>query len=454
VSGLRNRLRNFVDVVPSKHRTRPVTVGLIVFALGGFLLLSAALRHIPLTPKGGRVMAAEFAAADQVSGRTVVRVGGVQVGEVESVGPGSDPYRTTLVEMRITDASVKLHTDATAQLRWRTVFGGLVFVDLHPGSSSKPLLSGPIPAGRTSNQVELDQILDTYAGPTATRQRDLLHGLTNALTTPQAIDRTLRTLSPTLRTVDSGLRPLLGTDTGDLRGLVAAASRTVAAVSEPTALQNLVDGADRTLAVTDTGRAQLGSALDLLPPSLQSTTTTMNRLRATLGHLDPLVRALEPGALLLAPATAAATPTLAEANTVLHDADPLLHAAGPTFDSLRGAANAGVPLIEALNPTITRLLTQLLPFLQSRDSATRLRVYESIGPFFSSVSSAAAEYDSYGHRIRLEVPPSIGGLLTAPPTSSLTAACDQSAIKRAAAVCPRLAGVLARSWFTAKRVAK
>jgi hypothetical protein len=176
----------------------------------------------------------------------------------------------------------------------------------------------------------------------------------------------------------------------------------------------------------------------------------MNRLRTTLGHLDPLVTALEPGARELAPATAAATPTLAKANSVLHAADPLLHAAGPTFDSLRGASNAGVPLINALNPTIQRLLSQLLPFLQSRDSGTRLRIYESIGPFFSSISSAASEYDSIGHRIRLEVPPSITGLLlTSPPTSSLTAACDRSTIKRAAAVCPRIAGALARSWFTA-----
>ena len=85
MSGIGDMFRNFVDVVPSKHRTRPVTVGLIVFAIAGFLLLSAALRHIPLTPKGGRIMQAEFSYADQVSGRSVVRVGGVDVG----VGAGS-----------------------------------------------------------------------------------------------------------------------------------------------------------------------------------------------------------------------------------------------------------------------------------------------------------------------------------------------------------------------------
>jgi ABC-type transporter Mla subunit MlaD len=452
---LRDTIRNFVDVVPSRHRTRPVTVGLIVIALSGLALLSAALRHIPLTPKGGRIMQAEFSAADQVSGRSVVRVGGIEVGQVERIGPGADPDRTSLVKMRITDNSVRLHTDATAQVRWRTVFGGLMYIDLHPGSASAPLLGDrPIPASQTSNQTELDQLLQIYAAPTATRQKQLLHGLTSALTTPAAIDRTLQTLKPALTTVDNGLRPLLGTETGDLRGLVAAASKTVASLSNPTSLENLVTGAERTLAVTDAERSALGSTMELLPPSLRSTVTTMNRLRTTLGHLDPLVSALEPGARILGPTTDAATPTLAEANTVLHDADPLLRAAGPAFDALRGASRSGVPLLGALDPTIQRLGAQLIPFLQSRDSGTKLRIYESIGPFFSSISSAASEYDAIGHRIRLEVPPAITGFLTTPPTSFMNAACDRSTIKRASAICPRLAGALARGWFEAKGARK
>lgn len=449
---MRELLRNFVDIVPARHHTRPATVGLIVFAIGGFLLLSAALRHVPLTPYGGRIMQAEFNAADQVSGRTVVRVGGVDVGSVAGVAAGSDPYRTTLVSMRITDDGVQLHSDATAQIRWRTVFGGLVYIELSPGSASKPLLSGPIPASQTGNQVELDQVLATYTAPTAAEQKNVLHGLQSTFTAPAAIDQTIQTLGPALGSVDNGLRPLLGTTTGDLRGLVKSASKTMSTLNDTASLQNLVTGADQTLAVTDAERSALGSTMQLLPPSLQQTFTTMNRLRVTLGHLDPTVTALQPGARYLAPAADAAKPTLAEANTVLHDANPLLHAAGPTFDALRQASTTGVPLINALDPTVTRMINQLLPFLQSRDSGTKLRVYESIGPFFSSISSAASQYDSIGHRIRLEVVPSITGFLTTPATSSMTAACDVSSIPHKAVVCPRLATALVNSWF--KEVSK
>jgi phospholipid/cholesterol/gamma-HCH transport system substrate-binding protein len=412
---MRRFLRDRFDVIPSTHRTKPVAVGLVVIILATLALLSAALRHIPLTPTGGRVIQAEFTAADQVSSRTVVRVGGVEVGHVESVGPGSNPYRSSIVRMRLANDRIALRADASAQIRWRTVFGGLVFIDLHPGSSSSPALGDrAIPAKQTSNQVEIDQLLETYTGPTAQTQRNLLRGLRNSFADPARISQSVRTLGPALGTVDRGMRPLHGTVAGDLKGLVSAAARTVAGLDDTARLQDLVVGAQRTLAATDTNRADLGALLQQLPPSLQSTSTTMQRLRTTLGHLDPLVARLHPGARALAPAARAATPALTAADAVLADAGPLLRAAGPTLDALRKASASGVPLLRALDPTLQRLIAELLPFLSSRDSGTKLRIYESIGPFFASIDSAASEFDSVGHRIRLLVPPSIAGFLTTP----------------------------------------
>jgi ABC-type transporter Mla subunit MlaD len=441
----RTRLRNPFDVVPAKHRTRPLAAGLIVIALITLALVSAALRHVPLSPVGGHIMRAAFTAADQVSGRTVVRVAGVQVGEVDSVGPGPDPYRTSVVSMRITNNAVHLHRDATAQIRWRTVFGGLVYIDLHPGSPSSPLLGdATIPASQTSNQVELDQILDAYSGPSAEEQRGMLTGLRDTFAAPSQIGRSVRALAPGLDTLHHGLAPLLGTQAGDLRGLVEAGAKTLSGLADTSELQALVVAADRTLAVTDAERTPLGQTLGLLPASLRSTITTMRRLRTTLNHLDPLAHNLRPGARDLAPAARSAIPALTEADSVLRDARPLLQAAGPTLDALRGASATGVTLMRELDPTLTRSQSDLLPWLGSRDSDTHLRIYESIGPFLSSIDSAASEYDSVGHRIRLSVPPAISGFLTAAP--ALEPACDLSGI--AHRVCPALVRALTRSWFT------
>ena len=93
MSGPLDAIRRRLDVVPAKHRTRPVAIGLVVIGLTTFALLSAATRDIPLTGKKGRTVTAEFAAANQVSNRTVVRVGGVDVGRVDTVEPGSRPRR-------------------------------------------------------------------------------------------------------------------------------------------------------------------------------------------------------------------------------------------------------------------------------------------------------------------------------------------------------------------------
>src|ERR1700757_3930455 len=166
MSPVADLIRDRVDVKPAHHRPKSTGVGVAVIALILLALVSAALRHIPLTPTAGRVFTADFRSADQISSRTVVRVGGVDVGSVAGVGPGPNPYDSSTVSMRITDDSVNLYANASAQIRWRTVFGGVGYIDLHPGTPSAGPLSGSIPISRTGNQVELDELLDTYSGTT------------------------------------------------------------------------------------------------------------------------------------------------------------------------------------------------------------------------------------------------------------------------------------------------
>jgi ABC-type transporter Mla subunit MlaD len=447
--------RRLFDIVPSEHRPRPLAIGSAVIALIVLALVSAGLRHIPLTPKSGHVVRAEFTAADQVTNRTVVRVGGIEVGRVDGVQAGSNPYRTSLVSMRITSDKVNLRSDASAAIRWRTLLGGLMYIDLQPGSPSAPPLGGAtIAADRTSNQVELDQVLEPYAGPTAEAQRNLLKGLRYGVADPAGIGRTIRTLSPALQTVDRGLEPLRGIQSDDLRGLVAATAKTVHGLGDTAGLSSLVAGANQTLAATDAQRANLGQTIELSPSSLNSTFTTMARVRTTLDNLDPLVARLRPGARMLASASQAAAPALAQTEGVLREARPLLLEAGPTFDALGQASGTGVPLMRALDPTLTRMLSELLPFLRRRDPDTKLRVYETFGPFSASLAMAAGEYDSVGHRIRLTVPPNLNSFVSSAPTGSMTRACGLSRLMTlpdGGARCSQVTQALARGWFGAPK---
>jgi ABC-type transporter Mla subunit MlaD len=451
MSGPLEMLRSRLDFVPARHHTRPLLTGAIIITVTVLAIVGAATRHVPLLPKSGRVVKAEFADANQVNNRTVVRVGGIEVGRVDKVEAGSDPSHISLVTMRIKNDKVKLHQDASAQVRWRTLLGGLMYIDLHPGSPSAPALKGPIPVTRTSHQVELDQILQPYDGPTAERQRAMFKGLRGALSDPSGVHNTLDTIPQTLPTVAHGLQPLRGRESDDLRGLIAATAKTVSGLNDAPALQSLVTTASRSLAVTESRRKQLGQFLELSPPALSSTFTTMARLRTTLAHLDPAAAALRPGARELASAAQAATPTMRQLEATLREARPLLSAAQPTLAALRGASISGTPLMQGLEPTLTRLDKELFPWLRKPDDGTRLPTYEMIGPFWSDLASAASEYDSEGYRIRLTVPLNTNSVISGPIGQSMQAACLRGGVPHAHVMCSKLVGSVARSWFgTAK----
>lgn len=411
MKNLLGRVREAIDPVLAERQSHPLRNGAILIALVAFFFV-AAVFHIPLLPRGGEVIRAEFVNSSQVhfnakAPRTEVRVGGVKVGKVESLDPGRTP-RTSIVTMRLNEEieDFSVRRDARADIRWRTFLGGEMYIDLKPGSSQTPRLKDTvIPATRTSNQQEVDDLLQLYDGGTEQAQRGAFKGLAEGFSDPPSAGRAIETTSPTLRTVERGARYARGREADDLRVLVAATGKTVEGLGrDRTALQALVEEGNRTLAVTNANREDLGEVLDESPSTLDSTSTTMRRIRSTLDHLDPLAARLRPGARAIAPAARAARPTLVETEALLRQSQPLLRSAGPTFDALGNASEAGVPLLRGLDPTLRRLDSELLPFLRERDERTQLRLFEALGPTFSSIDHLGSEFDRIGFRSRVTVP--------------------------------------------------
>jgi ABC-type transporter Mla subunit MlaD len=442
----RRAWRQFLDPHPASARPHHVRNGLIVLVVLGLASYAAIIDNVPFVGGvSGAPVRAAFAFANDVNNTTPVRVDGVNVGTVQKVYAGSDPRRTSIVLMRITNGKVKVHSDASAAIRWRTVLGGNVYIDLDPGSpSAPPLGNGVIPKSRTSSQVEIDQVLQPLAGGTAQDLRYTIAGLQQGFSDPQGTDQTIDTL-PALDTVARGMQPLRGLEDGDLQRLVSSTAHTVAALGHTSQLQALVDGAQRTVQATDDRRQQLGELIDLSPPTLDQIQTTMAQLRTTLGHLDPLVSKLQPGARKLAPAADAASPALDQLQALLAEAVPLLNDARPTFLDLGQASIAGVPLMRGLNPTLRRLEANTIPWLDQTDSDTKLRTYEEIGPWFSSTDQG--EFDAYGYRLRLSTPAGNNSLLTL-ASSSMASACRRDAPRsRDKADCGPLAKALEFGWF-------
>lgn len=445
---MKRRLRNLIDPVSSRTVEHPLRNGAILLIIGLLVIVGAVTHSIPLIDdEPGYTIRADFAAVNNVNDRTPVRIRGVNVGIVTGVGAGPDPRRSSELTMKITRSGVVVHEDASAAIRWRTVLGGPMYVDLNPGSPDAPKLGDtPIPVSRTSSQVEFDDVLRIYNGKTDQAQRDMLKGLAQGLGAPAATGTSINALSD-LTTVGEGLKPYSGTIPGDLSRLVTTTGETAQALGENVgALQALVSGANQTLGAVNRQRLALGQMLSLAPATLDSAYVTMNRIRTTLAHLNPLVTELEPGARLIAPASRALQPALDQTNAVLSEAQPLLHSARPTFANLRAASTAGVPILNGLKPTLQRLNASILPWLGERDSDTRMINYEAIGPTFSVLDKAASEYDSAGYRLHLSTLLGTAsvldeGLLTS-DKSALMAQCRQVANARLRPGCSTVVSVL------------
>jgi phospholipid/cholesterol/gamma-HCH transport system substrate-binding protein len=414
--GLRRAWRERLDTVPAEHRPRPLPAGIAAIAVTALLLMWGFTQKIPfIGGGGGQLVRAEVSSADAVNDRTPVRIGGVEVGRVDRIERGRTPSTSILV-LRIKDDDVTVRRDAEAHIRWRTLLGNM-FIELDPGTPTAPALGQRvIPLKDTGVQVDWNDFNSQFGAPTRLSQRHVIAELRRTLTAPREHGRTLHTLGPSLSVIGRGARALRGQQRGDLRRLVQTTATTVEALSrDRTALETVISGGDRTLAATAHRRTALGDAVDLAPPALAATTTTMRRLVTTLDQLDPLVAQLRPGARRLGPATRALRPALRQADRTLRDARPLLRVTAPALQALGAAGDQGSPLIDALEPTVARLTDELLPFLRRTDDGTKLKVYETIGPFFSAVDGSMSKFDASGHWLNFA---------TAPGADSVLLPCD------------------------------
>jgi ABC-type transporter Mla subunit MlaD len=394
----------------SRRRSRPVArtgaqkqrLGVAVLLVASILLYWAYLHHLPFAGgPDGAIVRAEVRTAANVNSRTPVRVGGTDVGTVEklkSAGGG----RTTTIVMRITEPSVSVRSDARADVRYRTLLGGSMYVSLDPGSASAPPLGDrTIPLARTNAQVDWDEFNSVWAKPVPHAQQQLVKGFADALEDPAALRKLLHEGGPALDSFGKAARAGRGEHDGELISLIRnAAGATRGLASDGTSLDELIRGAQRTAGATAGARVALGETIDALPGALHSARTTMVRLDGTLTRLDPLADELVPAARATAPALRRLRPAVRSLDRLLRHAGPLLKTAPPALRALRGTARAGIPFLAALEAMSTRLVTDVLPWLSTVDPKTRLKIYEEIGPWLSGQNDSYSDFDDNGYFLR------------------------------------------------------
>jgi phospholipid/cholesterol/gamma-HCH transport system substrate-binding protein len=394
---------------PGKHRRRlnDRVLGLITLTVAIALLLgdfTGVLRGA--FSGGGRTVHAVFADAQQLQPGDLVRVQGVDVGKVTgiSLDPGA---QSSTVTMQVDSSAGPLYADASAQLRWRTVLGASYALYLDRGNAAAgPLGSRTIPEGRTSNQVEVEDLAGVDSGAARTGLQTMPGELAKAFSDPVATGQTFGTLAAISPSLTTGVGALRGQNMdSDLRTLVSATASTVRALDTPTTVvRTLVAAAAATLDTTASQQAAIRATIADSPGALQSTDTTVRQLNDTLRLADPLLSSLMPSAPAVAPTVSQLHGTVNGLNLVLNHAVPLLHALRPAVNSLAQASRTGLPLLNGLTPTFDRVNNTVLPYLGAIDPETKHSAAEMIGGTFTGLGSGApAQEDANGHFIRFPV---------------------------------------------------
>jgi phospholipid/cholesterol/gamma-HCH transport system substrate-binding protein len=185
------------------------------FVIGGFLLFAVGLFMI-----GNRRMLfgdmfrayAEFASVSGLDNGAVVRVGGLQAGEVEAIQIPSTPSARFRVRMRLRgDLRHLIRNDSLASIQTDGLVGNK-FIQIEPGTDSSPVVEdgGTIrsrePFDFADLMQQMTETIDTVTKTVADVQRELTEALS--------------AISSTARTADA----LIGDVGKDARSILAATS--------------------------------------------------------------------------------------------------------------------------------------------------------------------------------------------------------------------------------------
>jgi phospholipid/cholesterol/gamma-HCH transport system substrate-binding protein len=351
-----------------------------------------------------------------------VKVGGVEVGRIDSVEPQADG--TAVMHLRIADdVAQKVGSAPSANVRPVSLLGGVIYIDIIPGGDRTQPWTEDIPVERTQLPTELGAVVQAV-------QPDAIKGIPGAV---NGFDRAFRAgagqsiqglakdapavLGPGAGVIDA----LQGTQPGtDLPAVVNGLQQTTAVLSRQDGQIESILGNlhDTTTAFRESSKAtsqairELPDALDTAKPGLARLGGSLDRLRDTAGPARPVVQ--QAGVLLdhLDPVLVKARPVIGDLRAALYDLRPVVQDLTPVSRDL-------TTIFDGLNPTLDRVNGPVYDTLESGytpgegadagrnhtevpgQHADKLR--QEIGPMFRGLNGVAGYNDANGHGIAFNV---------------------------------------------------
>ena len=317
----------------TRHKLPNWSIGVVAIIATTGAVLFAFAGELPWS-KGYEVRAV-FPRVQGLNPDSPVRVAGIDVGEVtavehteaaagsgeESEDPGdaeAAPAGTTVVTMELEEEALPLHEDATLRIRPRLFLEGNYFVEMRPGSPSAAELEdgGTIPYTNTSSPVQLDEVLTTLQSDVREDLQVALDELGGALV-PEGGSEGLREFTRTAGGAAKNTaivnQALLGTEPGDLSGMIRNLDRVTAALGRNEAsLQGLITNLNAVAGALAAEGDALERSVAELPATIDSAQPTLDALNASFPPARAFAIEALPGVRALPPALDETTPLLVE----------------------------------------------------------------------------------------------------------------------------------------------
>jgi len=269
-----------------------------------------------------------------------VRVGGVRVGQIETIEPEQEEGGAVhaLLNLKLDRDLEPLPKDSTVVVRARSALG-LKYLEINQGTSEEGYPQAavvPLSAARPE-PVDIDDVLNTFDGPTRAAIQQNLVDFGNALAgRGPALNEALGELPGVLRNLEPVMRNLASADTGLERffSATAAAAAEAAPVAEQQA-QMFVNLDVTFSALADVARPFMQETISETPPTFDVATRTLPTIRPFLAHSAELFADLEPGIQAISDNSPAIAAALETGTPVLRDAPSFNRELAPTAATLR-----------------------------------------------------------------------------------------------------------------------
>ena len=321
---------------------------------------------VPVIGKDYFMISAEMSTAQAVTpgqGQTV-NIAGVEVGEIASVKLRDGK---AIIGMKIKPKYKRIYKDASILLRPKTGLKDMV-AELTPGTKQAGQLreGAVIPVSQTLPDVNLDEILSALDTDTRNYLLLLLNDGAEGLGSQQKgreLAAAIRRLEPTAK-YSREINEALAERRANIRRVVHNFSLLTTELGKrDTQLANFVQNSNAVFATLADQDASLRQILQKLPGTLQTTQTTLGKVKTLADVMGPTLESLRPAARALGPSLRQTRPFLTKTTPITRDElRPFARAALPTTRELRPAMRdlaESTPDLTRSFSVVNRLLNEL-----------------------------------------------------------------------------------------------